>query len=70
MKEEMMYMPKEVTDTFIINPADFEKFKEIKPALADHGVDMICDSMVAPGELIATGRKASELAKMIEGIAR
>lgn len=70
MKEEMMYMPKEVTDTFMINPDDFEKFKEIKPALAAHGVDMICDSMVEPGKFIATGRKASELAKMIGGIAR
>lgn len=70
MKEEMMYMPKDAPDAFMINPDDFEKFKAIKPALAAHGVDMICDSMVEPGKFIATGRKASELAKMIGGIAR
>ncbi|EMQ4303651.1 hypothetical protein WG886_004357 [Yersinia enterocolitica] len=69
MKEEMMYMPKDVADAFIINPGDFEKFKAIKPALSAHGVDMICDSMVEVGKFIATGPKASELAKMIGGIA-
>lgn len=69
MKEGMMYMPKDVPDAFMINPGDLEKFKALKPALSAHGVDMICDSMVERGKFIATGQKASELAKMIGGIA-
>lgn len=69
MKEQMMYMSKDAPDAFMLNPDDFEKFKAIKPALAAHGVDMIFDSMVEPGRFIATGTKASELAKIIGGIA-
>jgi hypothetical protein len=68
MKEEFMFMPKDMPDAFVINPDDFEKFKGIKPALAAHGVDMVCDSMVEPGKFIATGPKASDIAKMIGGL--